>query len=105
MRGDLMKLLASVLLFVLFFSLIPVKMHAQSPAASPAPSTTQSAPQTETTQYTLPPEKLAKSKALYDLRGKLRIIDTIYGLLILLGLLYFGVAARYRDLAERAGKN
>jgi Zn-dependent protease with chaperone function len=48
---------------------------------------------------------LAKSKALYDLRGTLRIIDTIYGLLILLGLLYFGVAARYRDLAEASGKN
>ena len=100
-----MKLLASLLLFALSLSLIPVKMHAQSPAASPAPATGQSAPQTETTQYTLPPDKLAKSKALYDLRGKLRIVDTVYGLLILLGLLYFGVAARYRDLAERAGKN
>lgn len=99
-----MKLLASVLLFALSLSLIPVKMHAQSPAASPAPSATQSAPHTETTQYTLPPDKLAKSKALYDLRGKLRIIDTIYGLLILLGLLYFGVAARYRDWAERVSR-
>ncbi len=62
-------------------------------------------PATQTTQYTLPPDKLAKSKALYDLRGKLRIIDTVYGLLILLGLLYFGIAARYRDLAEASGKN
>lgn len=100
-----MKLLASVLLFVLSLSLTPIKTHAQSPAASPAPSTAQSAPQTETIQYTLPPDKLAKSKALYDLRGKLRIIDTVYGLLILLGLLYFGVAARYRDIAEASGKN
>jgi Zn-dependent protease with chaperone function len=47
---------------------------------------------------------LAKSKALYDLRGKLRIIDTVYGLLILLGLLYFGVAAKYRDWAERVSR-
>jgi Zn-dependent protease with chaperone function len=47
---------------------------------------------------------LAKSKALYDLRGTLRIIDTIYGLLILLGLLYFGVAARYRDWAEAVSR-
>ena len=63
------------------------------------------APATQTSVYTLPPDKLAKSKALYDLRGKLRIIDTVYGLLILLGLLYFGVAARYRDIAEASGKN
>ena len=99
-----MKLLASVLLFGLFFSLIPLKTHAESPSASQQ-SATQSAPQTETTQYTLPPDKFAKSKALYDLRGKLRIIDTIYGVLILLGFLYFGVAARYRDIAEASGKN
>jgi Zn-dependent protease with chaperone function len=99
-----MKLLASVLLFVLFFSLIPVKTHAQSPAASPATSTAHSAPRTETTQYTLPPDKLAKSKALYGLGGKLRIFDTLYGLAILLGLLYLGVAARYRDWAERVSR-
>jgi len=64
--------------------------------------TSQAAP---TTQYTLPPDKLAKSKALYDLRGKLRIIDTGYGLLILLGLLYLGIAAKYRDIAEASGKS
>ena len=73
-------------------------------ASSPSvkPDTSQAAP---TTQYTLPPDKLAKSKALYDLRGKLRIIDTGYGLLILLGLLYLGIAAKYRDIAEASGKN
>ena len=98
-----MKLPASVLLFVLFFSLMPAKTRAQSPAASPMPSM-QSAPRTETTQYTLPPDKLAKSKALYDLRGKLGIFDTLYGLAILLGLLYLGVAARYRDWAERVSR-
>jgi len=98
-----MKLLASVLLFVFFFSLMPAKTRAQSPAASPMPSM-QSAPRTETTQYTLPPDKLAKSKALYDLRGKLRIFDTLYGLAILLGMLYLGVAARFRDWAERVSR-
>ncbi|HEY2499589.1 MAG TPA: M48 family metallopeptidase [Candidatus Angelobacter sp.] len=60
---------------------------------------------TATTQYTLPPDKLAKSKALYDLRGKLRIVDTAYSLLVLLVLLAFGIAAKYRDWAERASKN
>src|ERR1041385_6302644 len=98
-----MKLLSSVLLLVICLSFLPKKGLAQTPAASPSPVTAQSAPQT--TQYTLPPDKLAKATALYNLRFKLRIIDTLYGLLILLGLLYFGVAARYRDIAEAAGKN
>src|SRR5215469_3162718 len=100
-----MKLLASLLLLVLSFSLILVKSHAQSAAASPSPSVAQSAPQTVTTEYTLPPDKLAKSTALYNLRGKLRIIGTVYGLLILLALLYFGIAAKFRDIAEACGKN
>jgi STE24 endopeptidase len=55
---------------------------------------------TPTTEYTLPPEKLAKSKALYDLRGKLRIIGTLYGLLILWAFLQFGVAVKFRNLAQ-----
>jgi Zn-dependent protease with chaperone function len=72
---------------------------------SPSPSAAQAAPQTQTTEYTLPPDKLAKSTALYNLRGKLRIFDAIYGLLVLLALLYFGVAAKFRDIAEACGKN
>jgi Zn-dependent protease with chaperone function len=64
----------------------------------------QATPATQTTQYTLPPDKLAKSKALYDLRGKLRIIDTAYSLLVLLALLALGIAAKYRDWAERISR-
>jgi STE24 endopeptidase len=75
---------------------------APSPSATPAAS--QARPATQTAQYTLPPDKLAKSKALYDLRGKLRIIDTAYSLLVLLALLALGIAAKYRDWAERVSK-
>ncbi|HLK09552.1 MAG TPA: M48 family metallopeptidase [Candidatus Angelobacter sp.] len=101
-----MKLLGSLCLLVLCVGISSQNTTAQAaPAPSASPAAAQATPATQTTQYTLPPEKLAKSKALYDLRGKLRIIDTVYGLLILLGLLYFGVAARYRDWAEAAGKN
>ena len=99
-----MKLLASLLLLVLSFSLIPIKTHAQSPAASPSPSAAQSAPQTPTTEYTLPPDKLAKSKALYDLHVKMLIVGTIYGLVVLLVILYLGIVARFRDWAEKATK-
>jgi len=103
-----MKLFGSLCLLALCVGISSHKAVGQVPAASPAASATpaaaQSAPATQTTQYTLPPDKLAKAKALYDLRGKLRIIDTLFSLLVLLALLYFGVAAKYRDVAEQGSK-
>jgi Zn-dependent protease with chaperone function len=100
-----MKLLSSFLLLVICLSFLPQKTLAQTPAASPSSTAAQTTPATQTTEYTLPPDKLAKSRALYELGGKLRIVDTVYGLVILLGLLYLGVAAKYRDIAEASGKN
>src|SRR5690349_3640223 len=103
-----MKLFGSLCLLALCIGISSHKAFAQAPVGSPSGSATpaaQSSPTTQTTQYTLPPDKLAKSKALYELRGKLRIIDTLYGLAILLALLYLGVAAKYRDIAEASGKN
>ena len=99
-----MKLLGSLLLFGLCLALCRAGAAGQTPAASPLTAVTQNAPEKQTAEYTLPPDKLAKSKALYELHGKLRIIGTVYGLLILLAFLYFGVAAKYRDLAEACGK-
>jgi Zn-dependent protease with chaperone function len=103
-----MKSFSCLCLLALCIGISSHKAVGQTPLASPSVSATraavQTAPATQTTEYTLPPDKLAKSKALYDLRGTLRIIDTIYGLLILLGLLYFGVAARYRDWAEAVSR-
>jgi STE24 endopeptidase len=100
-----MKLLSSLVLLALCLATMPQKALAQTPSASLSPAAAQSAPQTQTTEYTLPPDKLAKSKALYDLRGKLRIIDTVYSLIVLLAILYLGIAAKYRDWAEKATKN
>jgi len=103
-----MKFFGSLCLLALCIAISSHKAFAQAAIASPSPSATPAAapgaPATQTTEYTLPPDKLAKSKALYDLRNKLRIIDTLYSLLVLLALLYFGVAAKYRDWAERASK-
>jgi Zn-dependent protease with chaperone function len=104
-----MKLFGSLCLFALCVGISSHKAVGQAPVASPSASATPAAiqsvpPATQTTQYTLPPEKLAKSKALYDLRGKLRIFDTVFSLLVLLALLYFGVAAKYRDIAEMGSK-
>jgi STE24 endopeptidase len=101
-----MRLLGSLFLLVLCLALMPRKVIAQAATAPAASSATvSSVPATETTEYKLSPDKLAKATALYKLRFKLRVFDTVYGLLVLLGLLYFGVAAKYRDLAEGASKN
>jgi Zn-dependent protease with chaperone function len=102
-----MKLLGSLLLLVFCFAVVPQKVIAQAapaPAASHAAPVAQSAPATETLEYKLPPDKLAKAKALYDLRGKLRIIDTAYSLIVLLAILSLGIAAKYRDIAETGSK-
>jgi STE24 endopeptidase len=100
-----MKLLGPFLVIAICLMMMPQSAHTQPNTSLPSASNVQNASGTQTTRYTLPPDKLAKSKALYDLRGKLRIIDTAYGLLILLGLLYLGIAAKYRDIAEASGKN
>ncbi len=100
-----MKLLGCLVLLALGLGLLPQNALAQTPAASPSPAAEQAAPAVQTAEYTLPPDKLAKSKALYELSGKLRILDPAYGLLVLLALLYFGIAAKYRNIAEASGKN
>ncbi len=104
-----MRFLGSLFLLVLCLGMAPQRVMAQAPAAVPAaPSSSaaaQSANTAPTTEYTLPPDKLAKSKALYDLRGKLRIIDTTYSLIVLLAILSLGIAAKYRDWAEKVSGN
>ncbi|MBZ5523076.1 MAG: M48 family metallopeptidase [Acidobacteriia bacterium] len=57
-----------------------------------------------TTAYTLPPEKLAQAKALYTLRVRLLIAGTVWNFLLLLGILYSGLAARFRDWAEAVSR-
>ena len=99
-----MKLLGSLFLLVLCLALMPQKVIGQAaatPAASPAPAAASGAAATETTEYKLPPDKLAKATALYNLRFKLRIFDTVYSLLVLVAILSLGIAARYRDWAEK----
>jgi STE24 endopeptidase len=96
-----------ILLFVLFAASLPLGSLAQGtppPLTDAAVQSAASASSAPTTAYTLPPDKLEKSKALYDLRGRLRIIDTIWSFVVVLGVLYLGLGARYRDWAEKASK-
>jgi STE24 endopeptidase len=58
-------------------------------------------PQTKTTEYSLPPAKLEKARALYSLSTKFEFVDTAYAFAILIAALLLGVGAKVRDLAER----
>ncbi len=98
-----MKLAHAVLLLFLFLPAMFCHASAQDTQQVPVVSASQksSAP---TTAYTLPPDKLAKAKALYDLNGKLNILGTVWSFAVLLALLYWGVAARYRNWAESTSR-
>lgn len=65
----------------------------------------QSTPQAQITAYTLPPDKLAKAKALYETSTVLYLFGMVFGILVLWAILQLGVAPFLRDLAERAGTN
>jgi Zn-dependent protease with chaperone function len=92
----------------LFITLCSYSANAQTASPAPASSVhTQAAtPQASATvEYTLPPDKLAKAKALYDISGRLRVIGTIWGFVVLLGILYLQLIARFRSWAERVASN
>lgn len=98
-----MKWLGSLLLLLFCLGIVPQRASAQTPAATALPSPAASA-DAQGPQYTLPPDKLAKSKALYDLRGKLLIVDLITAPLFLVLILRLGIAAKFRDWAERVSR-
>jgi STE24 endopeptidase len=56
------------------------------------------------TGYTLPPDKLAKATALYDMHVRLLVVDTLYGFLLLLAFLYGRIGSGFRDIAKRFTK-
>jgi Zn-dependent protease with chaperone function len=85
-----------------------------SAAAQPTPATknttagaTQAQPpqQLTVTEYSLPPDKLAKAEALYQTRTVLYLFSMVFGILVLWVLLKLRVAPVFRDLAERTGSN
>ena len=57
------------------------------------------------TQYSLPPDKLAKAEALYKIRTVLYLIGLFSGIAILWLLLQLRIAPRFRDLAELISKS
>lgn len=56
------------------------------------------------TTYTLPPDTLQKAEALYRTRIAMLVVGSIYGFAMLVGILFWRVAPRFRDLAERVSQ-
>jgi STE24 endopeptidase len=91
-----MKALLATLIVLLCWC-APLQVRAQSEPASQSASSPQ-----VITEYSLPPDKLAKSEALYRTRVAMFLVGTLYGIAVLLAVLELGLARRFRDLAERA---
>ena len=92
--------LAKLAVFVFLLAVSSIYVQAQAVQPQTNPSTASAEPK-KIIEYNLPPGKLEKSHALYLQSIRFQVVDTVYGFLILLGILYFGVAARFRNIAER----
>jgi Zn-dependent protease with chaperone function len=97
---------------MLLAGLVPTGAFGQGqPAASPADTATQqgtaTAQQSASSQqqvkaYTLPPDKYAKAVAYSRARYRLYFMQFVYGVIVLLLVLRWRLAPKFRDWAERA---
>ena len=82
---------------------------AQAPAAEASSSTSgvvgqgaqQSGAEARISRFTLPPERDKKARALSKVRLRLALVNLVYGLVVLLLVLRWKLAPKFRDLAER----
>jgi Zn-dependent protease with chaperone function len=79
---------------------IPAQSQTQADRQASGDSLSATAP--HVTGYSLPPDKLAKSFALYRTREWLVFVSTIYSFLILIAFIRWRWAAKLRTWAERA---
>ena len=84
-----MKLAGLCIFLTLFFA--PSRAPAQPPPPAP-----------KTTQYSLPPDKLQKAIEYAHARNWLHFSSEIYSIAVLLAILGFGLAGKFRDWAEAA---
>ena len=88
-------------LIFIFFLLATVRFAAAQPAPAPPTTQTQPAAPHSGQAYSLPPDKLAKAKALNRIRLTLDIAGTFWGLAVLWWLLASRTAARLERWAQR----
>lgn len=99
--------IASWLVLCTFVVLSFASAMAQQAPSTPTTNDTaqaQSVQQT-VTEYRLPPEKMAKALALYKIRVVLYLFSSVFGIALLVALLWLRVPARFRNIAEHASKN
>ncbi len=75
-----------------------------SAAHNNPPDTAASSQSPTVIEYSLPTDKLQKSYALYLTTGVLYFVTTVWGFLVLYGMLRMRFGARLRDLAVRASR-
>lgn len=88
------------LLLILAFLLVASPAPAQTPSA-PAPAAAASAPEAPR-QYSLPPDKLKQAIEYAQARYWLHFTGEIWGIVVLLAIVAFGISAKFRDWAEAA---
>jgi len=76
--------------------------QATTPQAATATTEAQTATPEKVTKYTLPPERDKKARALAAVRLRTRLVEMVYGLVVLLVVLWWKLSPKYRDWAERA---
>jgi len=77
----------------------PAKLQAQQLQPNQPPQ------ELKVTEYSLPPDKLAKAEALYKIRTMLYLFGMVFGIVVLWLLLKLRVAPAFRDLAKRVSQN
>ncbi len=122
MKKLTLVLWAPVLVLVLALCLTPPPAHAEVPHAlsfaaqqsPPAPNATMSAATTtappeqearKVTAYTLPPDLYKKARDISQIRFWFAISSFIYGAIVLLLILQWKLAPKYRTWAENASSN
>jgi STE24 endopeptidase len=96
-----------VLFAVVAFSLTlaTAQSNSSTEAKGPTQSQTTAPHELKVTEYSVPPDKLAKAKALYETQTVLYLIDLVFGIMVLWLLLRLRIAPVFRDLAGRISKN
>jgi Zn-dependent protease with chaperone function len=90
-----------LLLWAELFYLILCATGALAQSSRTSPDAISHSQHKEVTQYTLPPEKLARAHALYVIENWLFVVSSLYSLAVMLLFLQRRWAAKLRDFAER----
>ena len=85
---------------LLVLALAAAAVCAQAPSPAPTPPEQQKPVKT----YTLPPDKLAKAIAYSRARNTLHFVEFAYGALVLLGVVAWKLAPRFRHWAQAASR-